>query len=90
VLLGVISLFLLGYFFAGGYVRVNPKTSFAVFLFAAAVIVNEILLMAQGVAAISYNSIPFINESLLIIACTIFTGSLLLFISSAGKKNDAE
>lgn len=83
VLLGVITLFLLGYFFAGGYIPATKKTSFAVFLFAGGVIANEILLMVQGVAAISYTSIPYINELLLITACALFAGALLLFIASA-------
>ena len=82
VLLGVITLFLLGYFFAGDYVHANKRTSFAVFLFAAGVIINELLLMIQGVAAISYINVPFINEFLLMAAGILFTGVFLLFFTS--------
>ncbi|MEP7255437.1 MAG: hypothetical protein ABI666_06650 [Ferruginibacter sp.] len=82
VLLGVISLFLLSYFFAGEYIQANKKTSFAVFLFASGVILNEILLMIQGVSAISYTSVPFINELLFGTAIILFSGALLLFITS--------
>lgn len=83
VLLGVISLFLLGYFFAGEYIHANKKTSFSVFLFASGVILNEILLMVQGVSAMSYTGIPFINELLLATAAVLFSGAFLLFITSS-------
>ncbi|MBL0183405.1 MAG: hypothetical protein IPP96_14380 [Chitinophagaceae bacterium] len=82
VLLGMITLFLLSYFFAGGYIQANKKTSFAVFLFAAGVILNEILLMTQGVSAMSYTSVPFINELLFATALILFSGAFLLFVTS--------
>ncbi len=83
VLLGVITLFLLSYFFAGGYIQANKRTSFAVFLFATGVIINEILLMIQGVSAMSYTGIPFINEMLFGTALLLFSGAGLLFITSS-------
>ncbi|MBK7377060.1 MAG: hypothetical protein KTQ13_01770 [Ferruginibacter sp.] len=83
VLLGVISLFLLGYFFAGEYIHANKKTSFSVFLFASGVILNEILLMVQGVSAMSYTGVPFINELLLATAAVLFSGAFLLFVTSS-------
>ncbi len=83
VLLGVISLFLLSYFFAGEYIQANKKTSSAVFLFASGVIINEILLMIQGVSAMSYTNVPYINELLFGTAVVLFSGALLLFISSS-------
>ena len=82
VLLGMITLFLLSYFFAGGYIQANKKTSFAVFLFAAGVILNEILLMTQGVSAMSYTSVPLINELLFATALILFSGAFLLFVTS--------
>jgi hypothetical protein len=82
VLLGMITLFLLSYFFAGGYIQANKRTSFAVFLFAAGVILNEILLMTQGVSAMSYTSVPFINELLFATALILFSGAFLLFVTS--------
>ena len=83
VLLGVITLFLLGYFFAGEYIQANKRTSFAVFLFAIGVTINELLLMIQGVSAMSYESVPFINELLLATAFILFSGALLLVITSS-------
>lgn len=78
VLLGVISLFLLGSMFSEDYFYSNKKAVTGIFIFTAAVIVNEILLMVQGVAAITYTAIPFINEMLLGTAFFLFTGALLI------------
>ena len=84
VLLGVITLFLLGYMFAKNYFIANKKTFNGAFVFATGVILNEALLMIQGTAAISYTTIPFINEMLLGTALILFSGALLMIIS--GRK----
>jgi hypothetical protein len=81
VLLGVISLFLLGSMFSQDYFYTNKRSVTGVFIFAAAVILNEVLLMVQGVAAITYTSIPFINEMLLGTALLLFTGALLMALT---------
>ncbi len=78
VLLGVITLFLLGYMFAEKNFLLNKQTAAGVFIFAGAVIFNEVLLMVQGVAAITYTAIPLINELLLGAALALFTGALLM------------
>ena len=51
------------------------------FVFAGAVILNEVFLMVQGVAAITYTAIPFINEMLLGSALLLFLGALLISLS---------
>lgn len=81
VLLGVITLFLLGYMFADDHFKLTALNRTGIFIFAAAVILNEIVLMVQGVAAISYNAIPFVNEMLLGTAIFLFTGALLMSFS---------
>lgn len=85
VLLGVITLFLLGYLFSEMHFRLNKKTIAGIFIFAVAVILNEIVLMAQGVTAISYNTIPFANEMLLGTALLLFTGALLMSFAKRNK-----
>jgi hypothetical protein len=37
--------------------------------------------MTQGITAMNYQPLPFINEALLFAACIIFTGIILLNIS---------
>jgi hypothetical protein len=78
VLLGVITLFLLGSMFSEDNFYLNKRSVTGIFIFTAAVIVNEILLMVQGFAAITYTAIPFINEMLLGTASLLFTGALLM------------
>jgi hypothetical protein len=81
ILLGVITLFLLGFMMAENYIKANRLTAGGIKIFTAGVIINELFLMIQGVAAMSYQPVPFINELLLIAACIIFTGIIVLSIS---------
>ncbi len=81
VLLGVITLFLLGSMFSENYFYSNKRSVTGVFIFTGAVILNEILLMVQGVAAITYTPIPFINQMLLAAAVLLFTGALLMALT---------
>ncbi|MEP7111566.1 MAG: hypothetical protein ABI760_26460 [Ferruginibacter sp.] len=81
VLLAVTSIFLIGYIVSFELVAVSGKLITGVFIFVAGVIINELLLMLQGVTALSYNSIPFMNIMLLIAAAILFTGIFIMFIS---------
>ncbi len=85
VLLGVISLFLLGYIFSEMQFKLTKLTTTGIAIFAGAVILNEIVLMVQGVAAIGYVTIPFVNNMLLGTALLLFTGALLM---SFAKRNN--
>lgn len=78
VLLGVITLFLLGYMFAGRYIVSDRKIFTGAGILAAGIIINEILLMIQGIASLDYINLPYINESLLVTALIMFTGILIL------------
>jgi hypothetical protein len=73
ILLGMVTLFLLGYYVQEGWL----KRSKAFFVFIAGVVINEVLLIVQGLGAIGYASIGgmgrmlFFN-SLLICASLLF------------------
>ena len=73
VLLGMVSLFLLGYFVQQGVL----KRSNAFYVFIAGVVINEVLLIAQGLGAIGYVSIGGMNQAL-------FFNSLLIVGSIFG------
>ncbi|MDP4265242.1 MAG: hypothetical protein Q8941_22135, partial [Bacteroidota bacterium] len=47
-------------------------------LFTAGIIINEALLMIQGIADLSYKPVPFMSESLLGAACILFCGMLVI------------
>lgn len=81
VLLGVISLFIVGFIFSQKYIHVNKLSKTGLVFFIAGVFLNEFVLLLQGVASISYNIIPYSNELLLLMALIMFSGILQLFIS---------
>ncbi|NOT91614.1 hypothetical protein [Ferruginibacter sp.] len=85
VLLGVITLFLLGYILSSSAFVINKKLAGGAGIFACGIIINEIFLMTQGVAALDYTNIPFINELLLAAAVIMFSGLLLILISLKEK-----
>ncbi len=82
VLLAVTSIFIIGYIVSFELVLVTKKLITGIFIFVAGVIINELLLMVQGVAALSYISIPYINILLLVAAVILFTGIGIMFIGS--------
>ncbi|MDP3468639.1 MAG: hypothetical protein Q8S11_09920 [Daejeonella sp.] len=81
VLLGVTSIFLLGYSVSLKLIPINNRFITGIFIFVAGVIINELLLMIQGVGALSYTGIPYINELLLVAAIILFSGILIMLIS---------
>ncbi|MES2621525.1 MAG: hypothetical protein V4615_11800 [Bacteroidota bacterium] len=80
VLLGVITLFIIGYVLVQGLAPQNKRISTGLIVFIAGIILNEFLLMLQGVNAMAYIRIPFINELLLFAALVMFSGVLLVNI----------
>jgi hypothetical protein len=91
VLLGVTSIFLLGYIVSFELIRINKLLIRGIFIFVAGVIINELLLMVQGVSALSYKAIPYINEMLLATAAILFSGILIMLISGfSSMKQDGD
>ena len=81
ILLGVITLFLLGFLMVEKNIQLKPLALTGVKIFTAGVIVNEFLLMLQGIAAISFSALPYINELLLVAAILLVSGIFVLTIS---------
>lgn len=88
VLLGVYSLFIIGFGFYKGYFTPTKFAGFSAILFFIGVILNELFLGLQGMAAFTYTIIPKINELLLFAAVVLFTSATLLVFSQsfAAKK----
>ena len=84
ILLGVITLFILGYAMYEGYLPHNRNAVRGILIFIAGFIFNELLLLVEGLGAITYTAIPFVNELLLFAAIVMFSG--LLILNVAGKK----
>jgi hypothetical protein len=82
VLLGVFSLFLIGYMISEQLLFISRTAKAGVILFAVAVIINELLLLVQGLADLNFTPLPFLNVLLFFAACLLLTGSFLISISS--------
>ncbi|MGN6355459.1 MAG: hypothetical protein ACTHLB_18870 [Parafilimonas sp.] len=78
VFLGIFSIFILAYSLYNGYFLYNKRFARGVWIFIAGIILNEALLMLQGLDAITYTGVPYINEMLLGAAIVMFTGILIL------------
>lgn len=74
VLLAIISLFLLFYIYSNHLIILNKNIKYGILLFSTGVILNEIVLAIQGLAAFSYIPIPYVNEILFGIAIVLLIG----------------
>lgn len=81
VLLAITSVFIIGYIVACKLITINRRLLVGIFIFVGGVIINELLLMIQGVQALSYNSVPYINILLLVTAIILFLGICSICIS---------
>lgn len=88
VLLGVITLFLLGFIFSDKNIPIRNATVYGIFIFTSGIFLNEFILMLQGIASFSYNSIPFSNELLLAMALIMFFGisTIVITLNRSKKK----
>ena len=85
VLLAIISFFLLFYIYAGGILNTSRKILLGLVVFSAGVLINEIVLAIQGIAAFSYTVIPYVNEMLFTAAVFLVLGVAVLFFYSVKK-----
>lgn len=86
VLLGVISVFLLAYFYTAQILHVTKITIVALSVFLVGVFLNELVLGIQGVASFMYFPVKHINEYLFVVAIIIFIGMLLLVYAQTKHK----
>lgn len=79
VLLAFVSIFIMGFMVQNQLITVERKWARrGVWIFIAGVLLNEIILMLQGIAAISFTDFHYANFMLLATALTIFSGLFLL------------
>jgi hypothetical protein len=80
VLLGVYSLFIIGYSFYNNLIKLSKATKIIAFTFMLGVILNEIFLAVQGFAGFFYIPIPHVNELLFVAGVILFSSALFLFL----------
>ena len=78
VLLGVITIFILGYIVSSKIILPGKYFNTGLWIFIAGILLNEILLMLQGVTGLSYKIVPYMNESLFVTALILFFGLVIL------------
>ena len=86
VLLGLFTLFILGFLITEGYIRYSKLLKVSVLTFVFGVFLNEILLAFQGILSFGYVIIPYDNELLLLAAIIMFSSMLMVFISQVVKR----
>lgn len=84
VLLAVTSMFLLAAMRKARLLQLNQLTVTGTCIFVLGILLNELLLMLQGVAGLAGWAIPMINTGLLLAAVVLFSGILIL---NAGQRN---
>lgn len=88
VLLGVTTIFIIGYIISQK-LMINSKMVIAgVSIFVAGVIINELLLMVQGVAALTYRIVPYIQTLLFGAAIILLVGLGILFVGTLKGRAD--
>ncbi len=86
VLLGVFSIFLIGYIISFQLVTISKQLMKGIYVFIAGVILNQFLLMIQGVTSLYYIATPLINEALFVTALILFAGASWIFICIEKQK----
>ena len=86
VMLGIYTLFILGFGFQQGYLKITTFSKYAALGFMLGVILNESFLAVQGFFALGYKTVPHINLLLLIAAIVLLISSVFLSISQKFSK----
>lgn len=84
-LLAVITLFIIGYIIAQGFLPLNNTVRWSVIAFTGGIILNQLLLMSQGLAAMTYVGIPYMDKYLLAAGVAMFLSLLMLNIGGRRK-----
>lgn len=85
VLLGVYSLFFIGFLFAKDYLHSSKLLRVGAMAFLAGVVLNELLLAIQGFGAFAYVPIPYIHPMLFAVAVLLW-GSATVMAFKQGRR----
>ncbi len=86
VLLAVISLFIMGYSYANEMLKVNRLAIVATAVFVAGVILNELLLMVQGISGLTLTPVDHVPLFLAVAAGIILIGISGILMSQRGAR----
>lgn len=86
VLLGVYSLFLLGFLFEQKVIQPSKTAKLMAFVFMFGVLLNELFLGIQGIASFAYIAVSLINELLFGAAVVLLFGAAGMFIAKLTQR----
>jgi hypothetical protein len=81
VLLGIITIFILAWLNKNQLIENHRRTKAGLLIFICGILINEGLLMIQGLADIQYSTIPYVDFLLFLAALILFSGAGLIFLS---------
>jgi hypothetical protein len=87
VLLAVTSLFIIAALCYFKIVPVTPALKIGVITLTTGVFLNELLLMIQGAAALTYTNVPYTNEMLFAVAVVMFCGITAINLGYSRKRD---
>jgi putative effector of murein hydrolase len=82
--LGVITLFIIAYCKKNRFINFSKTGNTGINIFVVGIILNELLLLIQGLSYMNYVAMRYINEWLLAAAVIMF-GGILLMITNVRK-----
>lgn len=88
VFLGIISLFIIIYLIHLQLITINKLTIKGFILFIFGIVLNEVLLMIQGVGDLTYYEMPFINVYLFITALILVGGTIIFNLGQLSLRNE--
>jgi hypothetical protein len=86
VFLGFVSLYILGHYIHTGILKKGKLTFTAVMIFLASVLLNELVLMVQGLEIMFMHNSQIFSWLLLVAAIGLFTGSVTLLLARIRSK----
>ena len=88
ILLGIITIFILTYCFTFHQINVNAGTKQGMIVFVAAIVLNEILLMIQGVYDLFDQGLPGIQYWLFFASCVLLGALGMIVYHQLFSKDD--
>jgi hypothetical protein len=90
ILLGIITLFIMGYAFTFGLIHNHRSVKNGIRVFVGGILINELILMSQGVSDILNLDLSYVNILLLAAAITLCAGACMIVAGLFFYKDDPD
>ena len=86
VFLGVVTIAIISYTLINEIIKPSSLFKKGIYVFVFGIILNELLLLLQGISDLAYVEVPFVNELLFATALILFSGLVILNTGLISKK----